>query len=81
MELGQLVQVPSVFTRVVGESSCFRVFSEISSEEDETSHFLVPTGTPGIFMGTSVIEGYTWGKVLFPQGAGWVDAGWLRSVK
>jgi hypothetical protein len=80
MELGQLVQVPSVFTRVIGEASCFRVLTEIS-EEAETSHFLVPTGTPGIFMGTSVIEGYTWSKVLFPQGAGWIDAGWLRSVK
>lgn len=79
MELGTLVQVLPVFNVTLSGDKCHKVF-EIVNEEDHRVAFHVPQGTPGVFLETFFTGGLRWSKVLYPQGVGWVQSNWLRSL-
>lgn len=79
MELGTLVQVIPLFNVTIDGGKCHKVL-ELRGEEDYEIAFHVPQGTPGVFLETLIEGGLRWSKVLYPQGVGWVQSNWLRSL-
>lgn len=81
MEIGELIQVvdlPREREDFGGVEVYLICMDDIESENSGvgcySEHFLVPSRTPGILLQKGMIE---W-LVLFPAGAGWIDANWLE---
>ena len=79
MDLGSLVHVPSIFNVACDGLRSHKVFARIDSDLAEDA-FFVPQGTPGILLMTMSSDGLQWSRVLYPQGIGWIQSSWLRSL-